>query len=97
MNQEQANNLAAASGGAVFTVGGNHSIWTERISDVPFELIQITGSQFAFEMMFKIFAAIVLAIVGGVFGLLGKDFYVYIIKPKIKAFKKQKNYKDINQ
>ncbi len=29
--------------------------------------------------------------------LLGKDFYVYIIKPKIKAFKKQKNYKDINQ
>lgn len=55
----------AASGGAVFTVGGSHSIFTQTITDVPWYLIQITGSQFAFEMMFKIFAAIILAIVGG--------------------------------
>lgn len=80
----------AVAGGAVFTVGGSHSIFTQTITDAPWYLIQITGSQFAFEMMFKIFAAIILAIVGGVFGLLGKDVYLYIIKPKIKAFKNKK-------
>jgi hypothetical protein len=85
----------AAAGGATFTIGGSHSILTSSITDVPIQLLQITGSQFAFEMMFKIFAAIILAIVGGVFGLLGKDLYVYAIKPFfIKKFKPKKHGKD---
>ena len=91
MNNETVEKVWAASGGATFTTIGSVDIWKENIIDVPLELLRITGGQFAFEIMLKSFATIILAIFGGIFGMLAKDIYSNLIKPKI--FKNGSNSK----
>ncbi len=71
-------NTAAMLGGGLF--GGTFSmkVWA----------LQITTS-FPTEIAMKVCATIILSCVGGVFGLLAKDVYVHLIKPRIKIFNKK--------
>lgn len=69
--------LAASTGGGLFGLISSIKIWGMQV--VP----NVMQTPVYVEVALKIFTTIFISVIGGVCGLLAKDLYVYMIKPKI--------------
>jgi hypothetical protein len=70
-------NFVAAVNGSLFcSVAGQFTV-------VPKIMLQVNAVDFAFEFPVKLFATAILALVGGVLGVLGKDLYADYIRPRL--------------
>lgn len=73
--EEIQNKASAIAGGAIFGVFGG------------FKLLGVPVNNLWYEFPLKMFGTVVLSAIGGLVGLIIKDFYIHKIKPKL--FKKQ--------
>jgi hypothetical protein len=74
-----------------FTTGGSFGAIGGVYLDVPGIFLQLNPANFAMEFPVKLVATILLAFVGGVAGLLGKDWYQYNFRPWLQKRKILKN------
>jgi hypothetical protein len=70
-----------------FTAGGSFGAIGGIAMDVPNIIMQLNPAQFAMEFPVRLVATIMLAFLGGVAGLLGKDWYQYNVRPWLKKRK----------
>ena len=90
--------IVAAICGGMFAFIPNFDFVKDHIVDIPNYILNITGGQFAADVALRVVATAIPAIIGGVFGLAGKDVYVYSIKPFFIKWLKKNNHgsKNIN-
>ena len=98
MNNVFTDKIVAAVGGGMFAFIPNFDFVKDHIVDIPNYILNITGGQFAADVALRVVATAILAIIGGAFGLAGKDVYVYSIKPFFIKWLKKNNHgsKNIN-
>lgn len=84
MSDQQNEMIAGFCGGASFGVAGGLTLFP----------LDMTGFIFPLEFALKIFGTIMLASIGGIFGMLARDIYTYYLKPKIKKFNPKKDGTD---
>lgn len=65
---------------------------------MPGWILNMTGGEFAAQFAVRFVSTILLAIVGGLFGLVGKELYIHIVQPSFKRWLKKRNHgnKNIN-